>query len=112
MGEQWGYLTNYIYDFEWAQSKYAVSKGVQIPDSRIFVTRDAKAQGHQLKVISSGTRWSTEISLFVSDDFYKTNAMLLSKGNTIVKSPQYMFIAVANSDNERIKIYSSNFVQK
>ena len=73
------------------------------------MTRDAKAQGHQLKVISSGTRWSTEISLFVSDDFYKTNAMLLSQGNTIVKSPQYMFIAVANSDNERIKIYSSNY---
>jgi hypothetical protein len=45
----------------------------------------------------------------MSDDFFKTNTIVLSQGNTIVKTPQYMFVAVSHSDEKRIQIYSSNY---
>lgn len=43
LGEEWNFITNYVYDFEWGTSQYAVNKGYKIPDERIFVTRDADA---------------------------------------------------------------------
>jgi hypothetical protein len=46
MGEEWTYVTNYVYDFEWGQSLIAVKKGIKIPDERIFLTRDDDATGH------------------------------------------------------------------
>lgn len=107
MGEEWHYMTNYVYDFEWGQSKYAVSKGVKIPDERIYLTRDDDAVGHQSE--SKKNAWSTKIDLFVSDDLFKTSQKILESGNTLVKTPQYMFVAVSHSDEKRIQIYSSNF---
>lgn len=46
LGEEWTYMTNYVYDFEWGQSRYAIQQGVKIPDERIFLTRDDDAKGH------------------------------------------------------------------
>jgi len=46
LGEEWNFLTNYVYDFEWGQTKFAKDKGVKIPDERIFVTKDDDAKGH------------------------------------------------------------------
>ena len=88
MGEEWTYITNYVYDFEWGQSKFAVDnakKALKIPDERIFVTKDAYATGHQSATKNS--TWSTKIDLFVSDDFFKTNQLLITSGNTLVKTP-------------------------
>jgi len=107
MGEEWNYLTNYVYDFEWGQSKHAVAKGYKIPDERIFVTRDDDAKGHQSE--SKKNTWSTKIDLFMSDDLFKTSQLVLESGNTIVKTPQYMFVAMSHVDEKRIHIYSSNF---
>jgi hypothetical protein len=47
MGGEWTYLTNYVYDFEWATSELTKSEGIEIPLERIFVTRDDSAVGHQ-----------------------------------------------------------------
>jgi len=69
MGEEWTYITNYVYDFEWGQSRYALERGIKIPDERIFVTRDADGQGHQTKA-KDGRTWSTKVDLFVSDNFF------------------------------------------
>lgn len=46
LGQQWTYLTNYVFDFEWGTSKHALDNGIQIPDERLFVTRDAEGKGH------------------------------------------------------------------
>ena len=47
LGHTWKYLTNYIFDFEWGQSKHAVAHDVFIPEKRVFYTRDQHATGHQ-----------------------------------------------------------------
>jgi hypothetical protein len=46
MGENWTYVTNYVFDFEWGQSKIARDNGVGISDDRIWVTRDATNTKH------------------------------------------------------------------
>jgi len=40
-------MTNYVFDFEWGQSIFAKNEGIEIPDERVWVTRDAKAKHHQ-----------------------------------------------------------------
>lgn len=107
LGAEWRYMTNYIYDMEWGQSKYASEHGVAIPDERIFATRDPDATGHQ--AASKKGTWSTEIDLYMSDDFFKTSKMILEAGNTLVKTPQYMFVATSHSDETRITIWSSTY---
>ena len=107
LGEEWNYVQNYVYDFEWGSSQFAANKGYAIPDERIFLTRDDDAKGHQSA--SKTNTWSTKIDLFVSDDFCKTSTLLLESGNTIVKTPQYMFVAVSTKDEKRIQVYSSNY---
>jgi hypothetical protein len=96
LGEEWNYMTNYVFDFEWGQSSHAKAKHHKIPDERIFVTRDEDAKGHQSS--SRTDIWSTQIDLHVSDDFFKNSMKILDQGNTIVKTPQYMFIAVSHTD--------------
>ena len=107
LGQEWSYLTNYVFDFEWGASKFAAEKGIKIPDERIFVTRDAEGKGHQSE--SKKQTWSTKIDLFVSDNLFKTSSLLLESGNTIVKTSQYMFVAASHTDEQRITIYSSNY---
>lgn len=63
------YITNYVFDFEWGQSALAVTKGIDIPDDRIFVTRDDTNSGHQ--VTNKKIAWSTTVHLFYSDDYFQ-----------------------------------------
>ncbi len=71
------------------------------------MTRDPEASGHQSS--SKKATWSTKIDLYMSDDLFKTPAvMVLEAGNTIIKTPQYMFIAASHSDEQHVRIYSSN----
>ena len=54
--------------------------------------------------------WSLSIDLFYSDDFFhKDDHLALEQGNTIIKTPSYMFISCAHSDRKRVMIYSSTF---
>lgn len=46
LGGEWKFLTNYVFDFEWGQSRHALKKGIEIPDERVFVTRDNTAKKH------------------------------------------------------------------
>ena len=46
MGEEWNFVTNYVFDFEWGASKKATIEGIAIPDERIFMTRDPSNTGH------------------------------------------------------------------
>jgi len=32
-------------------------------------------------------KWSVDIDLYYSDDYWKTNVMALEQGNTIIKTP-------------------------
>jgi len=107
LGENWTYMTNYVFDFEWGQSTIAHSEGVDIPDERIFVTRDATSKTHQ--AFSKRMNWSLAVDLYYSDDFYDSATMALEQGNTIIKTPQYMFISCAHGDQTRVKIYSSTY---
>jgi len=108
IGAEWIYVTNYVFDFEWGQSSVAKQNGVTIPDDRIWVTRDPKNSGHQ--GTSRKITWSVSIDLYVSDDYFKTTPTeALKSGNTIIKTPQYMFVSCSFSDQLRVKIYSSTF---
>lgn len=108
IGEEWIYITNYVFDFEWGQSAHAKANNFVIPDERIWVTRDDNNQGHQ--GTSKKINWSVSIDLYVSDDFYaSTPTEALKSGNTIIKTPQYMFVSCSFSDQLRVKIYSSTF---
>ena len=106
-GENWNYVTNYVFDFEWGQSKAAVDAGIHIPDDRIWVTRDSTNKRHQNQ--SRKLSWSVDIDLFYSDDYFVTNVMALEQGNTIIKTPQYMFVSCSNEDMLRVNIYSSTY---
>lgn len=108
IGQEWTYITNYVFDFEWGQSAVAKAEGVAIPDDRIWVTRDDKNTGHQ--GTSRKINWSVQIDLYVSDDYFKSAPTeALKSGNTIIKTPQYMFVSCSFSDQLRVKIYSSTF---
>lgn len=108
VGAEWIYITNYVFDFEWGQSTYAKEQGVSIPDDRIWVTRDDSNSGHQ--GTSRRINWSVQIDLYVSDDYWQTTPTeALRSGNTIIKTPQYMFVSCSFSDQLRVKIYSSTY---
>ena len=47
--------------------------------------------------------------MFYSDDYWKTNVLALEQGNTIVKTPQYMFVSCSNEDMVRVTIFSSTW---
>lgn len=105
MGENWNYMTNYVFDFEWGQSEAAVADGISIPDDRVWVTRDATNRNHQHT--SRRLSWSVDIDLYYSDDFWATETLALESGNTIVKTPHYMFVTCSKQDEMRIQIFSS-----
>ena len=107
IGENWTYLTNYVFDFEWGQSPVAVENSFHIPDERIWVTRDSTNKKHQNT--SRKLSWSVDIDLFYSDDFFDSSTMALSQGNTIIKTPQYMFVSCSNEDMIRVNIFSSTW---
>jgi hypothetical protein len=72
------------------------------------VTRDDNNPGHQ--GTSKKINWSVSIDLYVSDDYFATTPTeALKSGNTIIKTPQYMFVSCSFSDQLRVKIYSSTF---
>ena len=75
MGQNWIYITNYVFDFEWGQSKVAVENSVKIPDDRIWVTRDATNTRHQ--TTSRNASWSVDIDLYFSDDYFANSQMAL-----------------------------------
>ena len=107
-GEEWNYITNYVFDFEWGQTQLAPDNGIFIPDQRVFVTRDDSNTKHQ--VTNKRITWSTEVDLFYSDDFFASTPVLaLAHGNTIIKTPQYMFVSCAHDDQVRVQVYTSTF---
>ena len=86
----------------------AKDQGIAIPDDRIWLTRDDTNTKHQSR--SRKISWSTAIDLFMSDDYFKTTpVMALEQGNTIIKTPQYMFVSCSAADQVRVTIYSSTF---
>lgn len=72
------------------------------------MTRDDTNTRHQR--FSKKLAWSTEIDLYYSDDFFKSSpVILLEHGNTIIKTPQYMFVSVSYEDQKRVSVYTSTF---
>lgn len=46
----------------------------------------------------------------MTDDYYATTpTMALEQGNTIIKTPQYMFVSCAAADQIRVTIYTSTY---
>lgn len=107
VGENWNYVTNYVFDFEWGTSKVAKQEGFDIPDDRIFVTRDATNTKHQNT--SKRLSWSVDIDLYYSDDYFANSVLALEQGNTIIKTDQYMFVSCSAEDQVRVSIYSATY---
>jgi hypothetical protein len=107
-GVEWNYITNYVFDFEWGQSSAAKKEGIVIPDDRIWLTRDDTNTKHQKR--NKKISWSVDIDLYYSDDYFQTApVMALEQGNTIIKTPTYMFVSCSHSDQVRVNIFSSTF---
>merc|ERR1712151_470123 len=54
--------------------------------------------------------WFGSNHLYMSDDYFQTTpTMALEQGNTIIKTPTYMFVSCSASDQVRVTIYSSTF---
>lgn len=106
-GENWNYITNYVFDFEWGSSPLADYNQIDIPKDRIWVTRDATNNRHQNH--SRKLSWSVEIDLYYSDDYFESSVLALEQGNTIIKTPQYMFVSCSNEDQLRVNIYVSTY---
>lgn len=101
LGEEWTYLTNYVFDFEWAETTFTAENRkkylTNFPEERIFVTREPVNSDHQTRAGTRGN-WSVTVNLYMSDDFFKTAPrMLVEGGNTIAKTQKYMFVTVAAS---------------
>ena len=72
------------------------------------MTRDDTNSGHQ--VTNKKIAWSTQDHLFYSDDYFQSNPVLaLSNGNTIIKTPQYMFVSCAYEDQVRVQVHTSTY---
>lgn len=96
-----------MFDFEWGQSPVAIENQVMIPDDRIWVTRDANNKKHQST--SRKLSWSVDIDLYYSDDYFKNAVMALEQGNTIIKTPQYMFVSCSHEDMIRVNVFASTY---
>ena len=47
LGIEWKYLTNYVFDFEWAVSKKTKENThVHVPEDRVFITRESNNTDH------------------------------------------------------------------
>jgi len=95
LGNSWQYLKNYIFDFSWGSTEVSVKNGKDLPDSRIFITHDPNAKGHQ----RSAQRWKQKVHLYYSDDFFKSQKTALDAGNSIVLTNHFMFVAKAITEN-------------
>ena len=98
-------MKEYVYDFAWGiTAKAFEDSGTKlVPKERIFVTHDPTVTGHQNQ---EKLVWSPRINLYYSDDFFKTQKLVLNNGNTIIKTEYYMFAAKANK-KEMVEIYVS-----
>ena len=74
---------------------FSKSKKLKIPKERVLITHEPSATGHQNEKKKT---WSTNVNLYVSDDFFKTKKIALTAGNSIIKTEHYMFCAKANKD--------------
>ena len=47
--------------------------------------------------------------MYYSDDYFESSVLALEQGNTIIKTPQYMFVSCSNEDQLRVNIYVSTY---
>lgn len=45
----------------------------------------------------------------MTDDYFQTSKLLVSGGNTLIKTNEWMFVAAAATDKRRVTVYSSNW---
>lgn len=89
-------MKEYVYDFAWGYTRMANELGMRkFPKQRIFITHDPQATGHQN---SNKKMWSPAVSLYYSDDFFETKKLVLSGGNSLIKTEHYMFVAKATKN--------------
>jgi hypothetical protein len=112
LGIEWKYLTNYVFDFEWAVSrKTKENTKFQVPEERVFCTREANNTDHQSHAGVRGN-WSPHVNLYMSDDLFATTPkLMLESANTIVKTDAYMFITRSHkeSDGGMVNVFVSNY---
>lgn len=106
LGKSYIRLKDYVYDFSWGYTNSIAEKGLQskMPKERIFLTHDPTAKGHQNE---SNKVWNHEVHLYYSDNYFKTQAVVVEGGNSLIKTDGYMYVAKAHKDSESIQIFVS-----
>lgn len=89
LGNSWKKLAEYVDQFNWGLlDSTHVSHG--IPKERVLVVAQKHRSGHQ----EMGRGWSSNLSLYQSDDFFETKPKLLVKhGNRFSLSADFLYVA-------------------
>merc|ERR1719163_1637532 len=99
-GKQWKPVTSYVAQFDWAPAIDGVLKAGMQKESMFLVTYEEKKGNQPFGV------WSSKANFVRSDDLWKTNYMLLPRGNRFLFLDRFLFVAVVNKHHEnQVNLY-------
>lgn len=90
LGKKWVYLKDYVIQFAWAQQGDATEG--KIPPERIILSHDPVSQGHQ-----RGKGWNQLANLYVSDTWFRKEALVLERGNKFALNNEFLYCAAARN---------------
>merc|ERR1719424_160235 len=93
-GKVWKPVTSYVAQFDWGPSLDGVLKADMQKESMFLVTYEKKEGNQPFGV------WSSKANFVRSDDLWKTNYMLLPRGNRFLFLDRFLFVAVVNKHHE------------
>ena len=99
LGKKWVYLKDYVIQFAWAQS--GDSAEGKIPAERIILSHDPVSQGHQ-----RGKGWNQLANLYVSDTWFRKEALVLERGNKFALNNEFLYCAAARN-KQQTRLYVS-----
>jgi hypothetical protein len=99
-GKVWKPVTSYVAQFDWGPSLDGVLKAGMQKESMFLVTYEKKEGNQPFGV------WSSKANFVRSDDLWKTNYMLLPRGNRFLFLDRFLFVAVVNKHHEnQVNLY-------
>jgi len=78
-----------------------------MPKERIFVCLDPTRKAQPLS-----KHWKAEIDTYVSDDLFRSKQLILSRGNALIKTDHFMYVARAvKNQMGKIEIYGAHLLK-
>ena len=100
LGATWSAIAENVLMFAWGQDGLVSSQ--PIPNERIYLTQ-AKSPDADL------SKWTKDVDLIKSDDFFKTSVVLVSQGNKFLLANQFILVACAvEGEQEEVQLMVSS----